>query len=92
MLLTTAPNISNPQCNEKKGTPGFAGLQGPRTDGVALLLCCGSGACNDGEAAGLESPADAWYSGSEGVDALDMLAWPDGHCCAALERGLLIDK
>lgn len=53
-----------------------------------------SGDCSSGEAsyADLESPAEAWNSGSEGVDALDMLAWPKGLCCAALERGLSVDS
>lgn len=61
-----------------------------RTEGVALRFCEGSEGCSDGDAprAALEVPAEAWYSGNEGVDALDMLAWPKGHCCAAFKRGL----
>lgn len=66
-----------------------------RTEGDALRFRGVSGGCNNGEAArgDLEAAAAAWYSGREGVDALDMLAWPRSHCCAcaALERGLSVD-
>lgn len=63
-------------------------------EGVALRCCGGSGGCSNGEAAreGFEGPAEAWYSGNEGVDALDMLAWPKGQLCATLERGLSVDN
>lgn len=42
------------------------------------------------EGGGLGGAWAAWYMGSEGVAALDMLAlaWP---CCAALKRGLSVD-
>ena len=33
-------------------------------------------------------PLEAWYIGSDGVEALDMLAYPRDNCCAAVERGL----
>jgi hypothetical protein len=62
-----------------------------RTEGRELLwLVDGGGGCNDGDTAreDFECPFEAWYMGSDGVAALDMLAWPEGQCCAALERGL----
>lgn len=33
-------------------------------------------------------PFEAWYIGSDGVETLDMLAYPRWNCCAAVERGL----
>jgi hypothetical protein len=39
---------------------------------------CGSGGCRNGELGreDLSGLAAAWYSGSDGVEALDILAWP----------------
>lgn len=52
--------------------------------GVARL-CGGSGGWRNGDSAreSFETAADAWYNGNEGVEALDILSWPKGHCCAA---------
>ena len=53
------------------------------TRGVARL-CGGSGGCRNGDSArdSLEVAMGPWYNGNEGVEALDILAWPKEDCCA----------
>lgn len=56
--------------------------------GVPLRFCsCGS--CKRGEPGREDfiAPLEAWYIGSDGVEAPDMLACPRDCGCAAVERG-----
>ena len=59
------------------------------TVGVPLRFCA-SGGCRYGEPGreDLGPPFEAWYIGSDGVETLDMLAYPRDNCCAAVEGGL----
>ena len=46
----------------------------------------GSGGASNGDSGrdSLAAPLEAWYKGSEGVEALDILSWPENHLNAAL--------
>ena len=56
--------------------------------GVPLRFCsCGGCKCGDPGREDFMLPLEAWYIGSDGVVAPDMLAYPRDSCCAAVERG-----
>jgi hypothetical protein len=71
-----------------------AGFQDHRTPGVgrsrptegSVRRRAGSGAARNGDSGrdSLAAPLEAWYRGSEGVEALDILSWPENHLDAAL--------
>jgi hypothetical protein len=49
------------------------------TEGGELFWLAGGRGCNEGDTAreDFDCTLEAWYMGSEGVAALDMLAWPE---------------
>jgi hypothetical protein len=59
------------------------GRAGRFTAGVARR-CGGSGGCRKGDVGreDLSGFAAAWYNGSDGVEALDILAWPKATVAA----------
>jgi hypothetical protein len=66
---------------------------GRRTDGVVRRGCGSGGASKGGAAREAESgPLERLYSGSDGVETLDMFAWPEANVarrslCAEAEYG-----
>ena len=84
MLLTIRTHVSGPWPET-----GPWDKSAWRTEGVALRLC-GSGGCSigDAERGDFEGVLATLKTGSEGVVAFDMLAWPGDDCCAPVQRGL----